>query len=449
MRHAMRPLPRALSLVALAVMVPAVTVADAVNGTWAPITPSSVAPEFRIRFGAVYDPVRERLIVDGGMGAGGGGDCLADTWALSLSGTHAWTQMPYLWASRLWHAAVYDLPRDRMLIFSTWDCDFFGYGNYVYALSLAGTPAWSMLSTAGTPPAGRVRHSMIYDPVRDRMLVFGGDPWGSQFANQVWELTLSGAPTWTQLLPAGALPSGRNLHTAIYDPVRDVMLVFGGSTATGRVNDLWQLTLGGTPTWTAVAAGGTPPAGRSGHSAIYDPVRDRMVIFGGYSSQPTSDVWALSLAGTPTWSQLSPSGTSPLARTGHQAIYDPPRDRMVVYGAQLFPEDLWALEWGPPVGVEPPPPGRSTMSLQARPNPAAADVTVEFALPQPGTISLRVYDVRGRLVRVLFEGEAPAGERHLLWDRRTGRGEPAAPGVYHLRLRSAGKDLTSRFVLVD
>jgi hypothetical protein len=43
------------------------------------------------------------------------------------------------------------------------------------------------------------------------------------------------------------------------------------------------------------------------HSAIYDPVRDRMVVFGGFDGLGNlhNDVWVLSLAGAPTWSLLS------------------------------------------------------------------------------------------------------------------------------------------------
>ena len=48
--------------------------------------------------------------------------------------------------------------------------------------------------------------------------------------------------------------------------------------------------------------------------------------------RPANDVWALSLSGSPTWAQLAPAGTPPGAWYGHSAIYDPARDRMVVFG---------------------------------------------------------------------------------------------------------------------
>ena len=45
------------------------------------------------------------------------------------------------------------------------------------------------------------------------------------------------------------------------------------------------------------------------YAAIYDNARARMVIFGGYDEYDylsRDDVWALSLSGTPAWTQLAP-----------------------------------------------------------------------------------------------------------------------------------------------
>src|SRR5438552_6866515 len=154
------------------------------------------------------------------------------------------------------------------------------------------------------PPSGRADHTAIYDPVRDRMIVFGADGRG----NDLWVLPLSGDPAWHELTPAGNLPPVSQAATAVYDPVRDRMLVFGGYGAGGYPNGVWALSLAGSPEWAQLTLAGTPPSGRWGHTAIYDPVRDRMVVFGGYGgSGYLGDVWALSLAG-------SPAGKRPPAR---------------------------------------------------------------------------------------------------------------------------------------
>src|SRR5213596_3390455 len=68
----------------------------------------------------------------------------------------------------------------------------------------ASTPSacgtWTELSSDQTPFV-RDDHSLVYDPVRDRLLIFGGTT-ASQFpdqywSNEVWALTLSGSPTLT------------------------------------------------------------------------------------------------------------------------------------------------------------------------------------------------------------------------------------------------------------
>ncbi len=80
-------------------------------------------------------------------------------------------------------------------------------------------------------------------------------------------------------------------------------------------------------------AASSGPGPRGWHAAIYDPVRDRMVVFGGTNGPTTfGDVWALSLGDTAAWTQLSPAGAGPGARSTLSAIYDAPRDRIVFYG---------------------------------------------------------------------------------------------------------------------
>src|SRR5258706_5273345 len=97
-----------------------------------------------------------------------------------------------------------------------------------------------MTSASGTGPTPRAGHTGIYDPVRQRMIVFGGND--GALSNQVWALSLSGPPAWTLLTPIGTPPSPREAHAAIYDPIGDRMIVFGGTDGTLR-NEVWSLSL--------------------------------------------------------------------------------------------------------------------------------------------------------------------------------------------------------------
>src|SRR5205823_3179462 len=147
-------------------------------------------------------------------------------------------------------------------------------------------------------------------------------------------------PTWTELLPAH--PLARYAHSAVYDSLSNRMVVFGGFNDGQTFNDVWVLTNangnGGAPEWVQLSPSGGPPSPRQVHTAVYDSANNRMTIFGGYSGSVCfGDVWVLTNAnGTeptpPSWIQLFPSGTPIPVRNGHTAVYDASSNRMIVFG---------------------------------------------------------------------------------------------------------------------
>lgn len=76
----------------------------------------------------------------------------------------------------------------------------------------------------------------------------------------------------------------------------------------------------------------------------------------------------------------------------------------------------------------------------AVPNPFGASTTIPFTLAARSLVSLRVYDVRGSLVRVLANGTFAEGGHSVVWDGRAGDGRAAGAGVYFVRL--SANDLT-------
>ncbi|HEY7728755.1 MAG TPA: FlgD immunoglobulin-like domain containing protein [Candidatus Eisenbacteria bacterium] len=82
----------------------------------------------------------------------------------------------------------------------------------------------------------------------------------------------------------------------------------------------------------------------------------------------------------------------------------------------------------------------------ARPNPFVGESEVAFALPQAARAELRVYDVRGRLVRTLVNGPRPAGVYRERWDGRSDDGRPVATGIYLLRFHAGGVAQTQRLL---
>ena len=69
--------------------------------------------------------------------------------------------------------------------------------------------------------------------------------------------------------------------------------------------------------------------------------------------------------------------------------------------------------------------------------PSVGSLSLSFTLPVSDQVSVRVYDLGGRQVAVLFEGPAAAGAHALTWDGRLARGGPAKPGIYLVRLATS------------
>jgi hypothetical protein len=82
------------------------------------------------------------------------------------------------------------------------------------------------------------------------------------------------------------------------------------------------------------------------------------------------------------------------------------------------------------------------------PNPFNPRTTIRFDLPVAGQAQLSIYDLAGRLVRVLVEGEILAGSHQAVWDGRDASGRSSPSGSYLARLVAGGKVEGVRLSLV-
>ncbi len=90
----------------------------------------------------------------------------------------------------------------------------------------------------------------------------------------------------------------------------------------------------------------------------------------------------------------------------------------------------------------------ATYLSQNYPNPFNPSTTIVFGLEKPGMVSLRIYDVSGRLVSVLVDGDREALRYSETWDGRDLRGNDVASGVYFYRLITPEFERTRKMTLI-
>jgi hypothetical protein len=304
---------------------------------WEEIVVPAPRPEAGWGYSLTWDPEGDRMLLFGG---GTAPDCSgsprSETWVLSFAGGPRWElQSALVQPALALHAMVYDSQRDRMLsVGGIWTPG-------VYEFPLDSATGWSAVATAGKGPGAVVGHSAVYDPVRDRVLVYGGSELGSQTPlGDLWVLRLTGTPTWGRLSWTCEVGPSRRYATMVYDPPRDRLLVFGGEDDFNEIhNDVMALALSGDACWEPLETEGTPPSPRVFHGAVYDPIRDRMLVFGGGDQTGLrGDLWALDLAGTPRWSRVNDDGPRQELST---LVYDPVRDQLVVSCGDYDTAQVW------------------------------------------------------------------------------------------------------------
>jgi hypothetical protein len=199
---------------------------------------------------------------------------------------------------------------------------------------------WSQLSTAGSPPTSGPGGGG-YDVANNRLIVF----FPFETGGQVWVLTnangLSGAATWTQLMPTGSAPTAGSEASVVYDHTSNQLIVYGGclSGCGAPLTDVAVLSnangLGGPPAWSQSSTNPAEP--RDHHSAVYNSLTNRMIAFGGglaFFGTDENDTRVLSPANAsnPTWTTLSAAGALPGVREGNSAVYNQANNVMTIFG---------------------------------------------------------------------------------------------------------------------
>lgn len=285
---------------------------------WTNLQPP-VSPPYRSMEGLAFDATTGFVVMFGGSDTTG---LLGDTWAFLGS---TWLQQaPATSPTARTNMQLAQSPTAaRVVLFggavgpgavdaATWEYDV-GATNWI-----------DMTPLLGPSPAARQHANLVYDSQRGRTVLFGGtNGTSSSFFGDTWEWNGS---TWTNTTPPVS-PTSRAWHSMTYDSVRGRTVLFGGYNGS-QLGDTWEWD---GVTWTQVLTATAPPP-RSSGAIAYDVASRRVVLFAGSYGWPNGldDTWHYD--GT-NWYLSPPSGPLPPPQYLHRMIGCPALGGVLVYGA--------------------------------------------------------------------------------------------------------------------
>ena len=235
------------------------------NGKQWQFIPGS-GPAARELGGAVYDTRRKRIVLHGGMGLNPDDLRRGDTWEWDGK---TWQQMTDTSVgTRDHHTMAYDEARGKTVLYGgakldrsapteTWEWD---------------GRKWTMIATPG--PGTRHHFPMVYDSQRKQVVLFGGLSQDYKLHHDTWAWD---GKTWQKLSDGG--PPPRYHHRMAFDSQSGVIVLFGGlggGQPPATFDDTW---IWDGQHWTEIKT--ASPSKRSDNVMAYDPVRHRVVLFGG------------------------------------------------------------------------------------------------------------------------------------------------------------------------
>jgi len=192
---------------------------------------------------------------------------------------------------------------------------------------------WTQRQDVGPSPRGG--HALANDPLRERVVLFGGKAAGSSLQGDTWQWD---GQDWMQVADTG--PDARAGHALAFDSTGGRVVLFGGEAAGPTLRaDTWGWDGEG---WTQLADIG--PDARAGHAFAFDAIRGRVVLFGGEAAGPAllADTWEWDGA---DWTQMADTG--PAARHDHGMAFDVASERVVLFGGAVAggnANDTWAWD---------------------------------------------------------------------------------------------------------
>ncbi len=216
------------------------------------------------------------------------------------------------------------------------------------------TPKWVHKTSSGPHRRFPLSTDMAYDASRGVCVLYGGDttPSGSGPLDDTWEWD---GYAWTRRFPANN-PGARSRHEMVYDSLRQRVLLFGGSSLASPYNsEVWQYDGSNWALLTTSPNGPPPGAGVNGEGA-FDPVRDRVILTVSPSGSWNNETWEFDPV-TLGW-QRTNTGVGPYSSLS-QIAWDESLGAVLSPNSWPWPGGTWRYtspSWVPIPNADPPRP---------------------------------------------------------------------------------------------
>ena len=301
----------------------------------------NATPSARYGSAMVYDPVLQKAIFfGGGYQDASGYELFNDMWLYDPT-SNIWTEInPTVKPSaRSSHSMVYDSINQRTILFGGWD-DTIGLMSDTWIYD-SQTNQWTEVLPVNQPST-RQSNAMYYDSNAQRVILFGGYREVGGHLYDTWEYNYSDN-SWTELNPSSN-PSGRYGSTMVYDPINQQAILFGGR-ATTIMDDTWIYYYGNN-TWTELNLTSSPDT-RYWHGMVYDSNNQKVIVFGGRHAgapgEALEDTWIFDPS-TNGWTELLPL-SHPSNRMDFSMIYDSNTQKAILFGGFRFSGNTLGDTW--------------------------------------------------------------------------------------------------------
>jgi len=264
-----------------------------------------------------YDPVRDRVWQVGGFTRDG--VLIYDLWTFSAR-SRRWTPVHNPVGPTSWDAVALDARSRKLIFYQGYNASFDAVDVETWAYDID-TGVWENRHPAVQPPT-RWGAMMVYEPRADRVLLYGGADFAEGVACgfcsattvrvDLWAYDYE-SNTWTERHPSVS-PPPHHFPVMAYVPTIDRVILFGGYQQgfSTLFNDTWAYDYHQNR-WKNLNPD-NPPAPCAYHYMAYEPMTNRIVMFGGvldesdYPNSPettNNETWIYSVARN-SWTQVFP-----------------------------------------------------------------------------------------------------------------------------------------------